>query len=148
MMKQLTPERSLLAKLESELERKEKVIIKTLIYVGQTCVNEARNNGSYIDQTGNLRSSIGFMVINNGRVVHKGGFQKIKEGSEGLKEGRQFIEKVVSEHSKGIHLIVVAGMNYAAYVEDMGKNVLTTAELRANEMVPQMLKSLGFKIAA
>lgn len=148
MMKQLTPERSLLAKLESELERKEKVIIKSLIYVGQTCVNEARNNGSYIDQTGNLRSSIGFMVINNGRVVHKGGFQKVKEGSEGSKDGRQFIEKVVSEHSKGIHLIVVAGMNYAAYVEDMGKNVLTTAELRANEMVPQMLKSLGFKIAA
>lgn len=148
MIKQLTPERQLQAFLEKELERKEKVIVRTLIYVGQTCVNEARNNGSYIDQTGNLRSSIGFMVVNNGRVVHKGGFQKVKAGSEGIKEGTQFIEKILAEHSKGIHLIVVAGMNYSAYVEDMGKNVLTTAELRANEMVPQMLKNLGFKIAA
>jgi hypothetical protein len=35
-------------------------------------------------------------------------------------------------------------MNYAAYVERNGYNVLTSAELLADELVPKLLKQLGF----
>ena len=34
--------------------------IKRLQYLGEICLNEAQMNGNYQDQTGNLRSSIGW----------------------------------------------------------------------------------------
>ena len=49
---------------------KDKVIeqvTKYLIEVGERCIVEARNNGSYTNQTGNLRNSIGYVVMNRGR---------------------------------------------------------------------------------
>ena len=55
------------------------------------------------------------------------------------------MSKLISENSKGIVLIVVAGMNYARYVEKMGLNVLDSSEMLAKKLVPRMLKDLGFK---
>ena len=143
----VTPEREIASFIEEQLERNEKKIINAMIHVGISCVNEARASGNYIDQTGNLRSSIGYVVMKNGRVLHKGGFQIVKSGKEGIKDGPTFIESQLSEYSKGIVLLVVAGMNYSAYVEDMGRNVLTTAELLAERIVPKMLNEVGFKKA-
>ena len=57
-----------------------------------------------------------------------------------------FLSRLASEHKTGICLIVVAGMNYAVYVEGRGKNVLTSAKLLADRLVPQMLEQLGFTI--
>lgn len=37
-------------------------------------------------------------------------------------------------------------MNYAAYVEARNYNVITSAELLANKLVPQIMKQLGFKL--
>lgn len=141
----MTPEIQLRAFLDKQLERKEKTLINIMINVGISSVNEARENGSYIDQTGNLRSSIGYMVIKNGHVLHKGGFEQVKNGKDGTSDGPTFIDSQISKYSKGIVLMVVAGMNYSAYVEDMGRNVLTTAELLAEQLVPKMLKAVGFK---
>ena len=55
------------------------------------------------------------------------------------------MSKLISENPKGIVLIVVAGMNYARYVEKMGLNVLDSSEMLAKKLVPRMLKDLGFK---
>jgi len=145
MMKLVTPERELVSFIEEQLERNEKKIINAMIYVGVSCVNEARTNGSYIDQTGNLRSSIGYVVMKNGRILQMGGFQLVKDGKDGILDGPTFIKSQLFEYSKGIVLLVVAGMNYSAYVEDMGRNVLTTAELLAERIVPKMLNEVGFK---
>lgn len=65
--------------------------------------------------------------------------------TKGAKEGNDFMSKLISENSKGIVLIVVAGMNYARYVEKMGLNVLDSSEMLAKKLVPRMLKDLGFK---
>ena len=67
-------------------------------------------------------------------------------GTEGRKEADAYLSRLVSEHKTGISLIVVAGMNYAVYVEGRGKNVLTSAKLLAERLVPQMLEQLGFTI--
>lgn len=55
------------------------------------------------------------------------------------------MSRLISENSKGIVLIVVAGMNYARYVEKMGLNVLDSSEMLAKKLVPIMLNDLGFK---
>lgn len=131
--------------IEGKLKAYQKVILNTLNYVGEQCINEARNNGNYLDRTGNLRSSIGYVVIDNGNVYSKSGFNIVKGGSQGKDEGLSYIAELVSRHSQGLVLIVVAGMNYAAYVETK-RNVISSAELLSESLVPRMLKSLGFEI--
>ena len=92
-IKQITPQSEINAYLESELTKKEQVIIKTLKRVGEMCINEARENGDYIDRTGNLRSSIGYVVLSDGVVVGKGGFSRVKTGKDGQSEGKKFLEE-------------------------------------------------------
>ena len=48
--------------------------------VGVECENVARIQGNYSDQTGNLRSSVGFIVADDGEIVQISGFDKVKDG--------------------------------------------------------------------
>jgi len=132
--------------LEEQLLEQKKVLINTLIYVGKRCVNQARSLNTYMDQTGNLRSSIGFMILDDGNVVSSSSFPTVKSGSEGKNTGREFIKSLATESGEGLVLIVVAGMNYASYVEAMGLDVLTSAELLAEQIIPEMLRKLGFRV--
>ena len=129
----------------SKIEVAEQVIVKNLKYVGEMCVNEARNNGDYIDQTGNLRSSIGYVILRDGNKEAEN-IKQSSRGSDRVKgatEAKKFIDELSARYSKGIVLIVVAGMNYATYVESK-RNVLASAELLAERETPRMLKELGF----
>ena len=96
---------------------------------------------------GNLRSSIGYVVLQDGKPIEKGGFAPTERGKEkgknGQKEGETFINKVISQYPKGFVLVVVAGMKYATYVEARNYNVLTSAELLAEKEVPKLLKALS-----
>jgi hypothetical protein len=130
--------------IDAKIKRAEDVLINALEYVAIECQNEARNNGSYQDQTGNLRSSVGYVIVRNGEVVKKSKFPIVKNGSYGQKEGLSLSARLALEYRDGIALIVVAGMNYAAYVET-SRNVLTSSELLAERLVPKMLKDLGFR---
>ena len=58
-----------------------------------------------------------------------------------VKSGQSIAEKVGKE-TKGVALVVVAGMNYAAYVEARGYNVLSSAEHLAERELPRMLEKL------
>lgn len=127
------------AKINKKIEENLYEIIHTLEYVGIRCVSDAIANRGYTDQTGNLKASIGYMVLNNGVIV------SASEGSASP-QSREFMTGLIAEHSRGIVLVVVAGMNYASYVEATGRNVLASAELLAEREVPEMLKQLGFKL--
>lgn len=144
-IRQITPKADVEAYLQEQLAKREKSIIKTLNFVGITCINEARTNGDYIDQTGNLRSSIGYAIIQNGVVVNQSRFEQVKDGREGKKEGAELLSDLIGRNTQGIVLIVVAGMNYAAYVET-NRNVITSAELLAEDLVPKLLRQLGFQV--
>lgn len=118
--------------------------INALNYVGLQCVTEARKNGRYTDQTGNLRSSIGYAILEDGKPVKKGTFNKVKAtAGEAQGQGEALITRLASTYNRGLVLVVVAGMDYAAYVEARGYNVLNSAETLAKTLVPQMLKQLG-----
>lgn len=132
--------------LTAEAQAKFQVIANTFCYVGEQCIIEARNGGTYTDQSGNLRSSIGYAVLMNGQVIQSGHMDKIKNGDEGVTEGQKYLQSRIKKASKkGIVLIVTAGMNYAEYVEAKGYVVLSSAELKAPVLVKQILTSLGFK---
>lgn len=129
--------------LQQKIALYQEKIVRILRIVGEKCINEARTNGSYQDQTGNLRSSIGYVVLQDGKPIEKGGFKLAKSGGNGQKEGETFINKVISQYPSGFVLVVVAGMKYAAYVEARNYNVLSSAELLAEKEVPKLLKALS-----
>ena len=131
--------------VEQKMQRIIDAAIYNLSYVGERVLNEARSSGSYKDQTGNLRSSVGYVIVVDGKVVKSSSFETVKGGGQGSSEGRAYVQTLVSKFPQGIALIVVAGMNYASYVSAKGYNVLDTAEVLAQRLVPQMLQQLGFK---
>lgn len=120
----------------------EKRCIRAFTYVGELCLSEARTNGNYIDRTGNLRNSIGYVVLKDGKTVAESGFAN----TEGGAKGEKLISSLKKQYHKGIVLIVSAGMNYAAYVEARNYNVITSAELLADKLVPQILTKIGFEL--
>ena len=132
--------------IEEMIDTREKVLIDTFCYVGERCIIEAREGGNYLDQTGNLRSSIGYAVILNGKIIQMGIGDVVKTGDKGNSKGEEFLtERIKKAQKRGIQLIVTAGMNYAEYVEAKGYNVLTSAELKAELMIHYFLTKLGFK---
>lgn len=142
-----TPIQTIGDKINASVEARLQVIVNTLCYVGEQCIIEARDGGTYTDHTGNLRSSIGYAVIWDGKVVQRDCIDKIKQGDKGVSDGNEYLSKCIKgRRRKGIVLIVTAGMNYAEYVEAKGFNVLTSAELKAGPLVKSLLTRLGFRI--
>ncbi|MDR1197533.1 MAG: hypothetical protein LBK94_00780 [Prevotellaceae bacterium] len=126
--------------IASQIRANEAGIIKGLQYMGEECVNIARQNGSYKDQTGNLRSSTGYLVAVNGAIVRESGFNAVKQGANGTAKGKDYIHRILSKSGSGIVLIVVAGMNYAKHVAARGRDVLDSAERYAELHVYEILK--------
>ena len=131
-------------------ENAKNAIVSVLTDVGLQCVIEARNSNGYTDQTANLRSSIGFVVTRDGEIVERVLANQIGDGKpstqEGMTNADKALERLAARHASGICLIVVAGMNYAVYVEGRGRNVLTSSELLAERIIPKMLTDLGIEI--
>lgn len=124
-----------------------KRVVERLAMVGEKAVTVARKQGTYQNVTGNLRSSIGYVILQNGKPVVSGDAEQIGgtdgDGSKGVKEGQALLTKLQGEFKRGIVLIVCAGMNYAYYVENLYHlNVLASAELEANRLADQLLKGL------
>ena len=146
-----TPMSEVQAAIQAEAERTEMLTIRALAYLGEKCVIEARDRSpeeSWFDQTGNLRSSVGYVISHNGKIVQYSSFQQVKNGSEGSKIGKEFAAELIKKYSTGYALVVVAGMNYAEYVEAMdNKVVLASAELFARKELPSMMQKLKTQIA-
>ena len=122
----------------------EKRQIERLQYLGEMCVTHARSipaNVGFTDQTGNLRSSIGYMIFRDGVALH-GSYDPVKGGKEGAVTGELLAKKIGARYKQGISLVVTAGMNYALYVEAKGRDVLTSAESMAKQELPKMLDEL------
>ena len=137
--------------LMREAERVERLTIRALSKLGEQCVTKIRDRAgdkSWYDQTGNLRSSVGFVIAHNKNIIQYSAFNQVKQGSEGVKTGKDLAEKLAKRYSNNYVLIVVAGMNYAEFVEAMdNKDVLSSTELWVKEQVPLMLEKLKRQIA-
>ena len=110
------------------VERIENDIVQILRYLGEQFVSDARQalnisgafpKGDYHDRTSNLRSSIGYFVLDNGQIIG--------QDVTGTGTGRAMARKALEGVTKGgYQLVGVAGMEYASYVESMGYNVITS----------------------
>lgn len=146
-MKLQTPLSDIDYLIDEMTENVQNALVSVLTDVGLQCVREARDSGSYMDQTGNLRSSIGFVVTREGRIEEKCLSDGVGDGKavtkEGVAKSDALLSRLAASYQQDVSLIVAAGMDYAVYVEGMGKNVLTSASLLADRLIPQMLTNLG-----
>lgn len=87
------------------------------------------------DDTGNLRSSIGYVIMYDGKVRFEN-FQTYNgKGQDGAFAAKSFAYEIASRYPKGIALVIVAGMEYASYVEAIeSRNVLAGGELLAKDL--------------
>ena len=147
------------AGIRNQIKRHMEVVDKAIIYgltaIGEECLSQARIKGSYKDQTGNLRSSTGYAVLRDGKIVVQSTFERVVpkgdnktfkkqvlQEFDGSQKGRERIEELLPQYPKGYVLIVVAGKEYAGYVMARGYDVLDSAWLKAEEMLPKELKAI------
>ncbi len=121
---------------EKEIERalkklKNLTTDKTLLAfgeIGERVVNDARTNKDYEDQTANLKSSTGYVLIDGTKFVkqdYKNVNGSVKSELDGAKIGLE-IAKNANETKRGeVGLIIDSGMDYSDEVESKGYNVLT-----------------------
>lgn len=122
--------------------------IEMLDRAGLEAVREMRTGRRYKDQTGNLRSSTGYAVVHDGRIVRGGRFTSVSQtGEEGRKTGETLVNEAAHEIGRDkLALVLVAGMHYAYYVERMGLNVTDSGVQKAKEEVDAMAIALGFNL--
>lgn len=141
-----------LDKLEEQAER---YYIDRLIQAGEEGVKKAIEEGNYQNRTGDLRSSIGYVIAYNGNIIKEGGFHKIRghgenmqkvefttkegkkvsfwakgkfgDGTNGSNIGLEFARSKIS--NTGYSFVLVAGMEYASYVSSKGFDVLDSGTL-------------------
>lgn len=104
---------------------------------------EAGGYRRYEDQSGNLTSSIGFVIVEDGKIISEYGFEPIKPtATEGPEAGRSFAAQLAANYPQGIATIIVAGMNYAAYVERRGLGGMTAGEQALRNAIHKELQVL------
>lgn len=132
--KQITPMSVVNDHLQEELDRRQAVLVRNLHITGERCMIEGKTNHRYLNQTGNLEASLGYILIVDGVII--------TQSSGTNADGAKFLQELASKESLGIVLIVGAGMQYAKYVNDKGLNVLDSPELLADRLMRELIKKL------
>lgn len=144
MEPQFNPNRLARERVAQLNARLEKAMVYVLNALGMELVSYARERHTYIDRTGNLTNSMGYVILKNGRQIAHGG----EQGGEGEAAAMKLYNELALTSNYDYTLVIVAGMEYAAYVESKGYNVLMPAQLKANVEFSQRLKSLTAKYDA
>lgn len=119
--------------IEKKLKEIENRYIRFFAYIGETAVNHAKSNGTYKDRTANLRNSIGYVVLLNGEIKRKSNISGLNQST---------VDSVKGRYPQGVVLVVVAGMKYAVYVERKGYDVLSGAELLAEQLLANLTNQI------
>jgi hypothetical protein len=135
------------------IEVRAKVInamLSRLQFVGESFVVNARSIDTYRDQTNNLRSSIGYVVVYNGNILSQG-FEAAGRGTgsgeEGVQKARKLAQDIADDYPQGFVLVCVAGMEYAASVESKGFDVITNSSMTAVTDLRDAMRELKDKIS-
>lgn len=109
------------------------------------CVALAKKTNTYKDRTNHLRSSIGYQLYNRGELI-KEGFSKAGNGTEGdasatgMEKGREVARDAAALWPQDIIGVVVAGADYALYVESRGYDVITGSSQQLNNLLQENLR--------
>lgn len=113
--------------------------------VAESFVTNARNQADFTDRTGNLRSSIGYIILKNGVNIMEN-FEQRKDGPDGVQEAKKVADDLKKKYPRGYVLIGVAGMEYAAAVESRGYDVITSSATTAANSLKTSLQQLANKL--
>lgn len=103
--------------------------------------NKAKALNTYKDQTHYLRSSIGFVLYNAGeKITESFGSTGGEAGSAGVEAGRRIAEEAAKQYTNEIVAVIVAGADYALYVESKGYDVISGPCSELNEVLSKYLK--------
>ena len=123
-------------------ERVDMHIVTMLQQAGEEFVSFARlqaPENSFYDHTQNLRNSIGFVIVRDGKIIGEN-FKEQGGGKEGVVAAKQLCSDLARTYTSGYVLIGVAGMKYAAYVEAIeSKDVIS----RAASLTEDHIKKMG-----
>lgn len=119
------------------------MIIQALETACIEVLQKARTLDTYKDQTHRLRSSLGYVIYKDGQQVASN-FQSTggEKGSEGMTNGQQKAIEA-AQGTNGIVAVVVAGADYASFVEAKGLDVLTGSALTLQSLFQSELKNLN-----
>lgn len=118
--------------------------LEAMKYVGESFVAAARENREFKDDTGNLQSSIGYVIAKDGKVLFEAikGVDDYLKNPKGKAEGLRLAQAVVKENNKGWVLVGVAGMNYGLYVEARGIDVISGSIPGTQELMKEIIDAL------
>ena len=116
--------------MQDKIDAIEQKSLEALQYAGEEFINNARVNGTYTDRTGNLRASIGYVILKDGREIYSSFPGDTQQGAKiAMRESNRIIVDEVSQTNyRGFVLVGIAGMHYAAAVETRGYDVITGSE--------------------
>ncbi|QGY44144.1 hypothetical protein GM418_10880 [Maribellus comscasis] len=115
-----------------------------LKYAGEQFLRRARLNKEFKDDTGNLQSSIGYVVAKNRRIIINAieGLEPEKQTAKGKTYGVRLAEAIIADYPMGYVLVGVAGMEYGVYVEANGKDVITGSIPQTKKLIREIMDEL------
>jgi hypothetical protein len=132
------------------VDRAEERIYRLLQRAGEEFVKIARKKGNYEDRTGNLRSSIGYVIVKDGDILTEN-YELSKGGTErypGMREAKRLVSELASVYSNGWVLVGVAAMPYAVYVEAIHNlDVISVATEHTEGWIRKQSRTLFDKLA-
>lgn len=125
------------------IEVLEQIIFDQLVDIGEQFVADSRTVDTYIDRTRNLRGSIGYAILKDGKSI----FGNFEGSAVGVKVAKQRVRKLQVDFPLGYVLVVVAGMEYAAFVEAKGFDVISGSSLKAETGLVRRIDRLKKQLA-
>lgn len=118
---------TLMGKIQHDVDDLINVASMAMKMACDNVVRDARLLDTYTDQTGNLRSSIGYVIYDNGAEIYQSFEARGMStgGEEGVKKAMELASNVAIAYGEQLVAVVVAGMDYAVYVESKGLDVIT-----------------------
>lgn len=118
-------------------------LMKVYLIKGKAAVDRARAktkaDGGFGNITWNLRGSIGLCIVQQGRIIETY-FPPIGKGDEGTRIGMETAQRLAT-YSAGrddIVMYIVAGMEYASYVQAATGDVIGGSTLLFEDEVKQL----------
>jgi hypothetical protein len=144
MIRMTTPTSAIEAFFNKALAYVQECMLQALEDLAKEADERARSRGwdeSFHDVTGNLRSSIGAVVIDHGKVFFTTEFSQVLNGSTGSAKGRQMVQSLASDYGETIAMVMVAAMDYAERVEALdSRDVIESTRIWAESEVMKRLE--------
>lgn len=123
----------------------DKEILKELRSIAKELAKDAYMNRGYTIDTGDLISSTGVIIMQNGEILEIVG---IGGTANGKAEAEKFANKIVQKYrgDNDYKLILIASMEYASIVEDRGFNVLYVTSVNSEQIYKKHIEIIKNKI--